>query len=79
MTQKEIWTGYWNRFTDILLNMFFPFSWLTKFFRTKSVDTRRDKVPGIPNYRQAPPPPPLSRQHQEIKDILDNMLKEIKN
>jgi len=79
MTQKEIWTGYWNSFIKFMLHAIAPVAairYVAEWISNKIVDTRRDKVPGIPDYRQAPPPPMRSKQQQEIKDILDNMLKE---
>jgi hypothetical protein len=85
MTQKEIWTGYWNSFIKFMVHAIAPVAairYVAEWISNKIVDTRRDKVPGIPNYKQAPPPPPMQRprmqanQQQEIKDILDNMLKE---
>jgi hypothetical protein len=83
MTQKEIWTGYWKAFVKFLMHGLAPVAaarYVVTWVSNKAVDTRRDKVPGIPNYRQAPPPPARCncKQQQEIKDILDNMLKETK-
>ena len=80
MTQKEIWTGYWNAFVHIL----FPLPIFKHLFNSIQSLFKRNTPP---TSRQAPPPARLrfgsyndrlaeDARKEEIRKILNEMLNE---
>lgn len=87
MTQKEIWTGYWNAFWKGCLNVLVPFAMVRALSDAMDSVFRRKRLTPA-EYRALFPPSPR-KLHQEdrlnsassqeqIRKILNEMLNETK-